>query len=62
MKISSQKKQSEKDFDELIKDFLEEHKNIYFADINGMTFIYKPLGRKAYKEIVNNPNLTDLDR
>ena len=62
MKISSQKKQSDKDFDELIKDFLEEHKNIYFADINGMTFIYKPLGRKAYKEIVNNPNLTDLDR
>lgn len=62
MKISSQKKQSEKDFDELIKDFLEEHKNIYFADINGMTFIYKPLGRKAYKEIVSNPNLTDLDR
>lgn len=62
MKISSQKKQSEKDFDELIKDFLEEYKNIYFADINGMTFIYKPLGRKAYKEIINNPNLTDLDR
>ena len=62
MKISSQKKQSDKDFDELIKDFLEEYKNIYFADINGMTFIYKPLGRKAYKEIVNNPNLTDLDR
>lgn len=62
MKISSQNKESVKNFDELIKDFLDEYKNIYFADINGMTFIYKPLGRKAYKEIMNNPNLTDLDR
>ena len=39
MKISSQKKQSEKEFDELIKDFLEEYKNIYFADINNK-FLY----------------------
>lgn len=63
MKISSQKqKQSVKDFDELIKDFLNEHKNIFFADIGGITFIYKPLGRRAYKDIINNPNLTDLDR
>lgn len=63
MKISSQKqKQSVKEFDELIKDFLDEYKNIFFEDINGMTFIYKPLGRKAYKDIMNNANLTDLDR
>lgn len=62
MKISSQKKESVKDFDELIKDFLDEYKNIYFEDINGMTFIYKPLSRRAYKEIMNNPNLSDLDK
>ena len=62
MKISSQKKASAVSLDDLIKGFLEEHKNIYFADINGMTFIYKALGRRAYKEIVNNPNLTNLDR
>lgn len=63
MKISSQKQQqSVKDFDELIKDFLDEYKNIFFEDIGGITFIYKPLGRKAYKDMMSNNNLTDLDR
>lgn len=63
MKISAQKqKPSVKDFDELIKGFLDKHGNIFFSDIGGETFIYKPLGRKAYKDIVNNLNITDLDK
>ena len=62
MKISSQKQRDTvRDFDELIKDLLDKHGNIFFADIDGTTYIYKALGRKTYKGIVNNPNLTELD-
>lgn len=63
MKISNQKqKQSVKDFDELVKSFLDEYGNIFFSEIDGQIFIYKPLGRKAYKDIINNQNVTDLDK
>lgn len=63
MKISSKnQKQSIKDFDELIKNFLNEYDNIFFSEIDQQIFIYKPLGRKAYKDIVNNQNISDLDK
>lgn len=63
MKISSKnQKQSVKDFDELIKNFLNEYDNIFFSEIDQQIFIYKPLGRKAYKDIVNNQNISDLDK
>ena len=63
MKISSQnQKQSVKDFDDLIKSFLDKYGNIFFSEIDGQIFIYKPLGRKAYKDIVNNQNISDLDK
>ena len=63
MKISSQnQKQSVKDFDDLIKSLLDKYGNIFFSEIDGQIFIYKPLGRKAYKDIVNNQNISDLDK
>lgn len=62
MKISPTKKiSSVQNFDELIKDLLDKHGNIFFADIDGTTYVYKALGRKAYKSLVNNPNLSPLD-
>ena len=43
MKISSQnQKQSVKDFDDLIKSFLDKYGNIFFSEIDGQIFIYKP--------------------
>lgn len=53
--------EQELDFDELIKDLMAKHGAIFFAEIDGLIFIYKPLGRKEYKTIIGNPNLTPLD-
>ena len=64
MRISKQQrdvKKSVKDFDDMIKELLDEHGNIFFEDIDQDVYIYKPLGRKAYKDIVANPNLNPMD-
>lgn len=63
MKISKQqtKKNTAIDFDMLIKDLLAEHGNIFFADIGEQIYIYKALGRKAYKGLVNNPNISPIE-
>lgn len=64
MKISSKQneKAAIKDFDTMVKSLIEEHGNIFFAEIGDNIFIYKALGRKKYKDIVLNPELVDIER
>ena len=45
---------AELDFDTIVKDLIAKHGTIYFADINDEAYIYKPLSRKDYKEIVED--------
>lgn len=54
--------QSAKDFDMLIKDLINEHGNIFFAEIGNNVYVYKPIGRKKYKEIVLNPEISEIEK
>ncbi|MGL4877976.1 hypothetical protein [Paraclostridium dentum] len=63
MKINKNQEVSEQiDFDAMIKDMFAEHGNIFFAEYNNEVYIYKPLNRKLYKELVSNPNLIQIEK
>lgn len=63
MKITNSKqKQAELDFDNLVKDLIAQYGTIFFANIDNNFFIYKPLSRKDYKAIVENNELTNIEK
>lgn len=64
MKISntSKQKQQEADFDAIVKDLMSKHEVIFFADIGGYNFIYRPLNRKEYKSIILNTQLEEIEK
>lgn len=64
MKITrkQEEKAAIKDFDAMIKSLIEEHGNIFFAEIGDDIFIYKALGRKKYKDIILNPELAEIEK
>lgn len=53
---------TEADFDMLIKQLFAEHGNICFAEYNNDIYIYKLLNRKAYKNLIANPNLSQIEK
>lgn len=53
---------TEADFDMLIKQLFAEYGNICFAQYNNDIYIYKLLNRKAYKNLITNPNLTQIEK
>lgn len=62
MKITNNIRKAELEFDAIVKDLLSKHEVIFFADIDDITYIYRPLTRKEYKTIVENDNLNILDK
>lgn len=63
MKISDSKRnQLELDFDAILKDLIAQYGTIFLASIDGMNFIYKPLNRKDYKAIVENTELSIIEK
>ena len=50
------------DLDTLIEDAFQKYDAVFFSEIDGYFFAYRPLGRKEYKDIYNNVNLSDLDK
>ena len=64
MKIVNDKKQPEKkvDIDAIIEDTFQNHDAVFFSEIDDELFIYRPLGRKEYKDIVTNQNLDDYEK
>lgn len=53
---------TEADFDLLIKQLFAEHGNICFAEYDNEIYIYKLLSRKAYKNLITNPSLTQIEK
>lgn len=51
-----------KDFDTIVKNLINEYGNVFFAEIGNIAFIYKPIGRKKYKEIVLNPEISEIEK
>lgn len=50
------------DIDEIIDEAFKVHNAVFFSEIEGELFIYRPLGRSEYKNILGNVNLSDLDK
>jgi hypothetical protein len=55
-------KNNKVDISELINDFQEKYKNIYLFQFGDQVFIYKSVGRKEFKDIMNNENIGDQER
>lgn len=53
---------TEADFDLMIKQLFAQYGNICFAEYNGEIYIYKLLNRKSYKNLISNPNLTQIEK
>ena len=64
MKIVNDKKQSGQtiDLDALIEEAFQKHDAVFFSEIEGELFVYRPLGRKEYKDILTNQNLDDYSK
>lgn len=56
MKIASEKQQVYHSIDVInrLKELEEQHRTIYWTHIEGDLYIYKPIGRKDYREIVSS--------
>lgn len=59
MKLTAETQMVEQSIDiiNLIEDLKQIHKTIFWDHINGQIFIYKPLGRKDHKEIIEDEEM-----
>ena len=64
MKISEDNKMIDHDFDvvSLIEDLKNQYRTVYWFHEDGEIYIYKPLGRRDYKEICEDENLSTMDK
>ena len=63
MKISATYKDEVLDFNYILQEASEQYEVVHHTQVCGYDFIYRPLGRKEYKKILNNPNVeTDFER
>lgn len=61
MKITNDIEQSI-DILQIIEDLKEKNPIIYWNHINGQIFIYKPLGRRDFKEIASNTEISEVEK
>ena len=62
MKIVNDSNKQSLDLDTLIEEAFQKYDAVFFSEIDGQLFSYRPLGRKEYKEILSNENISDWDR
>ncbi len=62
MKITNDSNKQTVDLDYLIEDAFQKYSAVFFSEIDGQLFSYRPLGRKEYKDIVTNVNLDDWSK
>lgn len=46
----------------IIEDLQSKHRTVYWLHIYGQIYVYKPLGRRDYKEICEDDNLNPIDK
>ena len=54
MKIVSDSHEQSIDLDVLIEETFQKHSAVFFSEIDGQLYSYRPLGRKEYKDILTN--------
>lgn len=63
MKIVNDKKPEKViDLDALIEEAFQTYDAVFFSEIEDELFIYRPLGRKEFKDILANQNLDDYEK
>ena len=64
MKLTDDKQYVDHDVDiiDLIEQLKEKHRTVYWIHIDGQIYIYKPLGRKDYKDISEDESITTMDK
>lgn len=60
--VSDSNKKQVIDLDELIEETYQKYFAVFFSEIDGQLYSYRPIGRKEYKDIVTNDSLNDLDK
>ena len=64
MKISNENKftiYNETDFMNMINEFQDKYEEVYWNTIDGQIFVYRPLGRLEYKEVLNS-DISDIEK
>ena len=61
MKISNEPETIEitQDLFNIILEFQKQYKTVYWTFLEGQMYIYKPIGRKDYKDICSNEKLSN---
>ena len=62
MKIVNDSNKQSVDLDFLVEETFQKYSAVFFSEIDGQLFSYRPLGRKEYKDILTNESLNDLDK
>ena len=62
MKLVNDSNKQSIDLDLLIEETLQKYSAVFFSEIEGQLYSYRPLGRKEYKDIVTNENLNEWDK
>ena len=62
MKIVNDSNKQSIDLDLLIEETFQKYTAVFFSEIDGQLYAYRPLGRKEYKDILTNENLNDWDK
>lgn len=64
MKLTNEQEYYEHDFDVIafIEQLKEKYKTVYWTHIYGNLYIFKPLGRKDFREICENEELDDIGK
>lgn len=64
MKISNEPETIEitQDLFNIILEFQKQYRTVYWVFLDGQMYVYKPIGRKDYKEVCSNENLDNLDK
>ena len=62
MKIVNDSNKQSVDLDFLVEETFQKYSAVFFSEIDGQLFCYRPLGRKEYKDILTNESLDDLSK
>lgn len=60
--VNNNKPEKEIDLDSVIEEAFAKYDAVFFSEIEDELFIYRPLGRKEYKDILSNQNLDDYEK
>ena len=60
--VNDSNKREPIDLDALIEEAFKKYDAVFFSEIEGELFAYRPLGRKEYKDIIENVNISDLEK